>query len=68
MPSVRPRGLALTAGFCGGFTTFSAFSMDIVEALENGRTTMVTSYVLTSLILGVAALMAGMSLGRALGK
>lgn len=58
----------ITTGLCGGFTTFSAFSMDIVEGLENGRTTMVTTYVVASLILGVGALMAGIAVGRALAK
>lgn len=58
----------LTTGLCGGFTTFSAFSMDIVEGLEQGRTTMVTTYVFLSLVLGVCAMLAGMALGRALGK
>jgi fluoride exporter len=60
--------LLITTGLCGGFTTFSAFSMDIVDGLENGRTTMITTYVVASLILGVGALMAGMAVGRALAK
>lgn len=60
--------MMLTAGLCGGFTTFSAFSMDIVDGLENGRQTMVTTYVLASIILGVLAMLAGMSVGRALAK
>ena len=60
--------LMLTTGLCGGFTTFSAFSMDIVDGLENGRQSMVTTYVLASIILGVLAMLAGMSVGRALAK
>ena len=60
--------LLITTGLCGGFTTFSAFGMDIVEGLENGRTTMVTTYVFASIVLGVLAMLAGFSVGRAFAK
>ncbi len=60
--------LLITTGLCGGFTTFSAFSMDIVDGLERGRSSMVTTYVLASLILSVGALLAGLAVGRAMGK
>ena len=58
--------LLLTTGLCGGFTTFSAFSMDIVEGLESGRSSMVTMYVFLSLVLGVGAMLMGMSVGKIL--
>lgn len=60
--------LMITTGLCGGFTTFSAFSMDILEGLEQGRTVMITTYVCLSLILGVLAMVAGMSLARTLAR
>jgi CrcB protein len=60
--------LLITTGLCGGFTTFSAFSMDIVDGLEQGRSSMVTTYVLASLILSVGAMLAGLAVGRAMGK
>ena len=60
--------LLITTGICGGFTTFSAFSMDIVEALEQGRTVMVTTYVFLSLVLGVGAMLAGLALGRVMSR
>lgn len=58
----------LTTGLCGGFTTFSAFSMDIVKGLETGRMTMITTYVMLSLVLCVGAMLLGMSLGRSLSR
>ncbi len=58
----------LTTGLCGGFTTFSAFSMDIVTGLERGRMTMITSYVMLSLVLCVGAMLLGMSLSRSIAK
>ncbi len=60
--------MLITTGLCGGFTTFSAFSMDIVDGLEQGRSTMVTTYVLASLVLGVGALLFGMNVGRSFAK
>jgi fluoride exporter len=60
--------MLITTGLCGGFTTFSAFSMDIVDGLEQGRTTMVTTYVMASVILGVCAMLYGISVGRALAR
>jgi fluoride exporter len=60
--------LLITTGLCGGFTTFSAFSMDIVEGLEQGRTVMVTTYVCLSLLLGVGAMLVGIGMGRVLSK
>ena len=60
--------LMITTGLCGGFTTFSAFSMDILEGLEQGRTVMITTYVCLSLILCVLAMVAGMSLARTLAR
>lgn len=60
--------MLITTGLCGGFTTFSAFSMDIVDGLEQGRSTMVTTYVLASLVLGVGAILFGMSVGRSFAK
>ena len=60
--------LMITTGLCGGFTTFSAFSMDILEGLEQGRTVMITTYVCLSLILGVLAMLLGMTLGKSLAR
>lgn len=54
----------LMTGILGGFTTFSAFSLDAVSLLERGATGPAAAYVLASVILSVAALMAGMALTK----
>lgn len=52
--------LLLAVGLMGGFTTFSAFSMDIYMLLERGLVTQAVAYILGSVILSVAAFLAGM--------
>lgn len=56
----------LTIGLCGGFTTFSAFSLETVRMLEEGHVVRASGYIGASVVLGVAALWLGMMAGRAL--
>lgn len=42
-------------GFCGGYTTFSTFSMEVVQLLEQGRPAMAGAYVIGSAVLCVLA-------------
>jgi CrcB protein len=58
--------LFLTTGVLGGFTTFSTFSLDVVLLLERGETGSATFYALSSLIVSVLALFAGLLLVRTL--
>jgi fluoride exporter len=60
--------LLITTGLCGGFTTFSAFSFDIVDALEKNRFGLSAIYIIASLVFGVLAMWAGMEVGRGLAK
>ncbi|MCM1319498.1 MAG: fluoride efflux transporter CrcB [Muribaculaceae bacterium] len=51
--------LLLTAGLCGGFTTYSTFSNDILEMLRSGHLLPVLVYIFLSLLLGVSACFLG---------
>lgn len=55
-PEIR---LLLTAGFCGGFTTFSTFSNDNIEMIRQGDWLLCLLYTASSIILGIAACFAG---------
>ena len=55
----------LAAGFLGGFTTFSTFSLDAVALWERGEGTVAAAYVIGSVFLGVGGLIAGLAIGRA---
>lgn len=57
--------LFLLVGVLGGFTTFSAFSLETVEHLTNGDAAVGAVNVLSNLLLCVAAVVAGIFLGRA---
>lgn len=54
----------LTTGILGGFTTFSAFSLDTALFLERGELVPAAAYVLASVVLSVAALFLGLLLVR----
>ena len=56
--------LLLGVGLLGGFTTFSAFSMELVLMVERGALGMAALYVAASVFAGVAALFAGLALMR----
>ena len=45
--------LILTTGFCGGFTTFSAFANEGLQLLQNGYWGLFVFYLLTSVGLGL---------------
>lgn len=59
-------GLRLFAGVgvLGGFTTFSAFSLDAVELIGRGAVGAAAGYILLSVIGSIAALAAGLSVAR----
>ena len=59
--------LFLTTGMLGGFTTFSAFSLDVALLYQRGDLALAALYLVMSVALSVAALFLGMALVRVLG-
>lgn len=53
-------------GLLGGFTTFSAFSLETFRLIEQGATVKSVTYILLSVVLCLAATWAGAALGRQL--
>ena len=56
--------LFLAVGFCGGFTTFSAFSLDAVTLWERGQGALAATYVAGSVLVSLLAVLAGVAMGR----
>ena len=54
----------LAVGFCGGFSTFSAFSMETIELAKNGMMQQAIIYATSSMMLCLGATLAGMWLVR----
>jgi CrcB protein len=54
----------LMTGVLGGFTTFSAFSLDAVTIWERGQGGQAVAYVMASVVLSIGALLAGMAVAR----
>ena len=57
--------VALVTGFCGGFTTFSAFSIETVGLLEGGEYAKATAYIVLSVTMSIAAAFAGIAAVKA---
>jgi CrcB protein len=61
-----PARAALMIGFCGGFTTFSAFSLETLGLLQGGEWPKALGYVLLSCVVCLGATFAGFAAGRSL--
>ena len=57
-------GPFVMTGMLGGFTTFSAFSLDAVTLYERGQLGIAALYVGASVVVSIAALFAGLLLAR----
>jgi fluoride exporter len=58
--------LFLTTGILGGFTTFSAFSLDVIGLMQRGENSVALVYVLASVALSILAVFGGVMVSRAL--
>ncbi|WP_150522869.1 fluoride efflux transporter CrcB [Roseibium sediminis] len=58
----------VATGILGGFTTFSAFSLDTAVLWERGDTMLAMIYIAASVILSLVAVFAGLFLMRSLGS
>jgi len=64
LPGDGPARLLVMTGLLGGFTTFSAFSLDTMLLAQRGEMGAALTYAGASVILSLAAAAAGLSLGR----
>ena len=62
----EPLRLFLGAGVLGGFTTFSAFSLEIFNMLAKGQHVLAAAYAVSSIVGSVLMVVAGIYLFRAL--
>ena len=63
--SIGAEGRALLAsGFCGGFTTFSAFSYETLGLIESGDYRRAAVYVVSSVALSLIATFAGIAIAK----
>lgn len=66
-PAGEPYRLLLGVGLLGGFTTFSAFSLELMLLIERGQGSLAFFYAAVSVLAGLTALYIGLILMRVAG-
>jgi fluoride exporter len=61
----QPLKLLVLTGFCGGFSTYSAFTFETIELFKSGHTLSGLSNIVLNLLLSISAFYLGISTARA---
>ena len=60
----REMQVVVLSGFLGGFTTFSAFSLEVVKMVEEGVSGRALIYVVSSVVLSISMCLFGLMLAK----
>ena len=59
-----PTALLAGTGFCGAFTTYSTYALDVVKLVQAGHVGHAAAYAASTNVLSIGAAAAGLQLGR----
>lgn len=68
LPSAGPLLLAVGPGFCGAFTTFSSFAVEVAELSTDGAERLAGRYALSMLLGALIGVGVGMLIGGGIGS
>ena len=59
IPAESKARMLLMVGFCGSYTTFSTYSLEVVRLFDSGQFALATSYALASIVAGPVLCLVG---------